>query len=141
MKTLSSLIIFLVYYVLSVIAQWKIYTKAGEKGWKSLIPVYRQYVLFKITWNTSYFWMLMAFSVVVSLCANFVNGKVNPPIILIIIGLLASLATLILHIKQCNKMSKAYGHGTGFTVGLVLLTPIFWLILGFDSSKYVGPQE
>ena len=30
----------LVWYVLTVIATWKMLTKAGEAGWKSLIPIY-----------------------------------------------------------------------------------------------------
>ena len=34
------LITFLVIYVLSVIAMWKIFTKAGKPGWASLIPIY-----------------------------------------------------------------------------------------------------
>ena len=38
----------LVVYVLLVIADWKIFSKAGEEGWKSLIPIYNMYILFKI---------------------------------------------------------------------------------------------
>lgn len=26
--------------ILLIVAQWKIFTKAGEKGWKSIIPIY-----------------------------------------------------------------------------------------------------
>jgi hypothetical protein len=29
----------------------------------------------------------------------------------------------------------------GFALGLVFLSPIFWLILGFGSSKYIGDQQ
>ncbi|HEV8285748.1 MAG TPA: DUF5684 domain-containing protein [Chitinophagaceae bacterium] len=38
-----------------------------------------------------------------------------------------------------NMISKSFGHDEGFTVGLVLLGIVFWPILGFGSSKYVGP--
>ena len=34
--------------ILTIIANWKIFTKAGEKGWKSLIPIYNTIILFKI---------------------------------------------------------------------------------------------
>ena len=27
-----------IFYILQVIAYWKIFTKAGEEGWKSIIP-------------------------------------------------------------------------------------------------------
>ena len=28
-----------IFYILQVIAYWKIFTKAGEEGWKSIIPI------------------------------------------------------------------------------------------------------
>ena len=51
--TIASLvaIVVVVGWVLQVIANWKIFTKAGEEGWKSLIPVYSNYVSFKINGN------------------------------------------------------------------------------------------
>ena len=36
----------IVITVLSIIANWKVYTKAGREGWKCLIPVYNVYVLY-----------------------------------------------------------------------------------------------
>ena len=36
-----------------------------------------------------------------------------------------------------NDLSKAFGHGLGFTLGLIFLSPIFYLMLGFGSSHYV----
>ena len=35
--------------VLTIIANWKIFTKAGQAGWKSLIPIYNIVILFKKT--------------------------------------------------------------------------------------------
>ena len=54
------------------------------------------------------------------------------------IELVFLIAALVLKIIGDNKLSKSFGHGAGFTVGLVFLNPIFKLILGFGSSKYVG---
>lgn len=34
--------------VLEVVAYWKLFEKAGEEGWKSLIPVYSGYMIYKI---------------------------------------------------------------------------------------------
>ena len=36
--------IILVLVVLQIVANWKIYTKAGKPGWASIIPIYNQYV-------------------------------------------------------------------------------------------------
>lgn len=45
----SILAIGMVLLILQVIANWKIFTKAGESGWKSIIPIYNSVVLFKIS--------------------------------------------------------------------------------------------
>ena len=34
------LIVILVVAVLTIIAQWKIFSKAGKPGWASIIPIY-----------------------------------------------------------------------------------------------------
>ncbi len=39
------------------------------------------------------------------------------------------------------KLARAYGMGTGFAVGLILLPSIFHMILGFGDSTYYGPVE
>ena len=108
-------IIGLIISVLTIIANWKIFTKAGEKGWKSLIPIYGTVVLFRI-------------------------AGVSP---LLILGYLAAgipvvglLITLGITIYVYYKLAKAFGQDAAFTVGLVLLNTIFILILGFGKSEY-----
>ena len=41
----------LIFLVLLVVARWKIFTKAGEAGWKSIVPIYSDYVQWKIAWK------------------------------------------------------------------------------------------
>ena len=43
--------------------------------------------------------------------------------------------------KEKQHVSKAFGHGFGFGVGLFLLHPIFSMILGFGSDQYQGNQS
>jgi hypothetical protein len=38
-----------------------------------------------------------------------------------------------------NMISKSFGHDEGFTFGLLILGVIFWPILGFGGSTYLGP--
>lgn len=45
----------------------------------------------------------------------------------------------VVSIIVLNDLSRSFGHGVGFTIGLILLSPIFILILAFGSSRYVGP--
>ena len=37
------------------------------------------------------------------------------------------------------KLAQSFGHGVGFTLGLIFLNFIFMLILGFGSDEYYGP--
>jgi|GEM_PF-4907044 len=38
----------IVLVAISIIASWKIFAKAGEPGWASLIPIYNTYAMIKI---------------------------------------------------------------------------------------------
>ena len=110
-----SLVISLILVVLTIVANWKIFTKAGEAGWKSIIPIYNVVVLFRII-GISPWWILGFLTAVIPV--------VGP---LFIIGM---------SIYSNIKLGKAFGKSTGFIVGLVLLNTIFTLILGFGDSEY-----
>lgn len=110
-------IIVLIIAILQIIAMWKIFTKAGEKGWKAIIPVYNLVTLFKIS-------------------------GLSPLLVLVyligFIPVIGPIACLVLTIYQANSLSKSFGKTSGFTVGLVLLAPIFYMILGFGKAEYIG---
>ncbi len=38
-----------------------------------------------------------------------------------------------------NLISKSFGQGEGFTIGLLFLPFIFFPILGFGNYQYLGP--
>lgn len=100
----------LVLGVLLIVAHWRIFSKAGEPGWAAIIPFYNSYVLFKITFGNGWLFLLC----------------------------LVPLVNIVVTIMLIFKLSKAFGHGVGFGFGLWLLSPIFLLILAFDSSEYEG---
>lgn len=98
--------------VLTLVAMWKLFVKAGRAGWKCLIPFYNTYCLYDIAWGNGWLFLLMFVP-----CVNVVVG-----------------------IMMLFKLAKAFGQGTGFGFGLLFLNTIFILILGFGSAEYVGPQ-
>lgn len=105
-------ILSLVISVLTLVAMWKLFVKAGKAGWKCLIPFYNTYCLYDIAWGNGWLFLLMFVP-----CVNVVVG-----------------------IMMLFKLAKAFGQGTGFGFGLLFLNTIFILILGFGSAEYVGPQ-
>ena len=132
------LIFALVWWILQIIANWNIFTKAGEAGWKSLIPIYGDYVSYKIAWQTSYFWL----SFILGIVASYVSSaNLNESIFLTVIATLLRIVIAVINIMYCIKLSRAFGHGIGFAIGLILLQPIFLLILGFGSDPYYGADR
>ena len=56
-----------------------------------------------------------------------------------IIPFIGWIAILVLTIVQANKLSKSFGKDIGYTIGLIFLPTIFYMILGFGNASYVGP--
>lgn len=144
-------IVSLALAVLLIIAHWKMFTKAGEAGWKSIIPIYSSYVLFKLVWTAKDFAIFAGSIVLANIVAmaggvttmqggDVVAGSAPNPIFAIL-AFACLIVTIVWGIRLALKTAKAYGKGTGFGIGLVLLPSIFTLILGFGSAEYVGPQE
>ena len=140
----------LLFFILYVIATWKIFEKAGEKGWKALIPIYNVYIMFKIVDMTNWFWALLGVSILSSIIFSIdmpgthygleqstmaANDISQHPLSLIIM-----LVTLVVEIwagvLYAWRTSRVFGHRLGFCIGLILLPNIFWLILGFNKDKY-----
>lgn len=123
------------WYIIQAVGYWKVFNKAGETGWKALIPIYSTYVRYKLTWDVKMFWISLGLTVVEWAMPKTENFFVS------LIGVAASIGALVISIKGFHKLSKAFGHGAGFTVGLFFLEPIFALILGLDGSQYEGIQQ
>ena len=114
------------WYVIQAIAYWRIFTKAGEAGWKSLIPFYSGYIQYKICWNTTMFWIGLA-GLIIGTFVYDMDSSIS------ILGSIILLASNIINWVSLHKLSLAFGHGIGYTLGLIFLNPIFILILGFSG--------
>jgi hypothetical protein len=94
-----------------IICMWKIFVKAGKPGWACIIPIYNLIVLLQIV-GKPWWWLILMIIPIVNI------------VILIIV---------------LNLLSKAFGHGVGFTLGLIFLGFIFIPILAFENNTYTKP--
>ena len=145
----ANVIISLALTALAIIAYWRIFVKAGEEGWKAIIPFYNAYTAMKLFWKTSIFWIGIGLGVgasigygmasygVVALAIYGGGGNAAVMVIGFILAFGCGITAFVLEIMFLNRVSKAFGHGTGFTVGLVYLNFIFILILAFSKSERV----
>ena len=72
--TAGSVLAVVIFYVLVAVAQWRIFTKAGEAGWKGIIPLYNLYIQYKLTWDTKMFWYLIAVNLASSVLSFIASG-------------------------------------------------------------------
>ena len=112
--------------VLSIVALWKLFSKAGEEGWKSIVPIYNIYTLCTIC-GVSPYWLLII------VAASLLNA-------LPLFGtILDSAAVLYFVVLLCVSVAKSFGKKEDFAIGLFFLSPIFYFILAFGKSEYLGP--
>lgn len=133
-------VIALVWVVLNIAATWRIFTKAGEGGWKSLIPIYNSYVLYDKVWSTVWFWVTLVLNAVVFYTQPQAVAEGASMTALQMVGAVCMVAGMVLYILLNYKTAKAFGKGIGYTLGLIFLQPIFLMMLGFGSAQYQGPQ-
>ena len=143
---ITVLVVFaLIYCTLMIVAEWKIFEKAGEKGWKSLIPIYNQYIMFKIVGMKNWFWISICVSVLVSVIVSAMgfntdditkNDFNGTNLFASLIYFAMVIFTFVITVMNYYRIAKVFGHGCGYTVGLVFITSIMLLVLGFGSDKY-----
>lgn len=105
-------IVYLGIIVLMIASLWKMFEKAGQDGWKAIIPIYNLYIMLKIVGRPG--WWLILFLV------PFVNF-----IVAIIVNV---------------DLAKSFGKGIGYGLGLTFLGIIFYPLLGFGDAEYQGPS-
>ena len=142
---MSALAFWAAWYVIILIARWRVFDKAGIAGWKSLIPFYSDYCTYKISWKTTVFWCLFAQTCVSGLLSGRIstlteNGEAVPAI-LSILSTIAGFVVAVINLVMNIKLAQRFGHGVLFGLGLTFLTPLFTLILGLGSSEYYGNPE
>ena len=105
------IIIYVAIIVLEFVSFWKVFVKAGQPGWAGLIPFYNWWIMLKIVGRPGWWFIL------------FLIPLVNVAILIIVY----------------NDLSKSFGKGAGFTVGMIFLGFIFFPILAFGGARYLGP--
>ncbi len=101
-------ILYLAFLVLMIASCWKVYVKAGKPGWAAIVPIYNVIVLLEIV-GKPLWWVLLMF-----------------------VPLVNVIVAVIIYVR----LSRKFGYDIGFAIGLLLLSFIFWPILGFGSAQY-----
>lgn len=99
--------------IIMLVALWKIFKKAGKKGWESIIPIYNLIVLLEISGLPT--WYLVLY--------------------------LIPLVNIYAVFKTYIELSKKFGKDTGFGVLMVFFPVICMPILAFSNCTYKSKDE
>lgn len=128
-------VIVMAWAILSIIGWWQMYKKAGEHGWASLVPFYCNFVMYRISWGNG--WVFLA---PIVLLFSAIITYINMNLLALFISLVCSIATIVINCITMHKISKSFGHGLGYTLGLIFFSAVFVMILGLGRSEYIGPN-
>lgn len=95
------------------ICRWKIFVKAGQEGWKAIIPYYNTYVL-----------------------TCDIAGKDLLTFVLHFIPFANIYAAIVANLA----LAKSFGKDDGYGIGLAFLGVVFYPMLAFSkTTQYIGP--
>jgi hypothetical protein len=97
------------FLVVIIVGMWKVFEKAGQPGWASIIPFYNSYVLTCEIAKKEILWFVLLF-------IPFVN--------------------IVAAILICIEVARKFGRSEAFGIGLAFLGAIFFPILGFGDAQY-----
>jgi len=100
------------FLFLMIASTWSIFLKAGQPGWASIVPIYNIIILLKII-GKPWWWLIL---------------------------MLIPIINVVVIITIYHNLSLSFGKDGGYTIGLIFLGFIFFPILAFGDSKYIGPS-
>lgn len=139
----------LAFAIFTIIVMWMVFSKAGQGGWKIFIPIYNEYIRFKIANSTGKYWATFfmtlaalpiggyaAFNFFTVLYTNGASGNSNTTILLVCAGVAALMLLIcgIIRITVNFSMAKAFDLPGVFGLGLWLLPVIFYAVIAFSSD-------
>ena len=130
--------------ILIFVAEWKLFKKFGEKPWKSIVPYYNSYIVYKHTWSKKIFCVYLVSSTLFDISQGVSKYLAqNSPgsmlmTLLILVGLPFGIVAAVCSILYAFRLAEAFGKGKAFSVGLLLVYPVFISILGIGKVKYLG---
>lgn len=124
------ILIALIFGLMKIIGTWRILSKANQPGWGAIIPFYNTYLLCKISGVNPWWIVICLFSPILN--------------VIPIVGALAcGMVSIYFMILLNVSLARSFKKDDSFAIGLILLAPIFYLVLGCGNSEYEGenPME
>ena len=130
--------------IFTVIGLWRMFGEFGEKQWKSLIPVYNGYLMFKHIWNTKTFWIYTILSICFfTLCAidECVKMTMGVGALVIVVAIVFGIARLVYWIRFVLYLNKAYEYPLWIGIVAIIVKPMVIILYAFGKNRYSGNKS
>lgn len=122
---------------------WKLFTKAGQDGWKAIIPYYKDWVLMKDICGLHWGWFVAnlgctLLTYFLSFIQNivelsFINNNVS--FIFSIIGWIFTIVAVFIQVAWTYNLAKKFNKSTGWIVLTMFFGFITIPLLGFVNKE------
>lgn len=116
------ILLLIAYAVFALIGMWKLYVKAGQPGWKCLIPFYSNWTLVEMVGLNWYWFLLSIASTIISVLG------------LSSLSFVGTIAGIFGNVMICYNMSKKLHKDTGWIVLAVIFNGIVLPIMGYSKN-------
>lgn len=120
-------IVFSISFMCRRIGLWGLFSKADEKEWKSIVPVYNQITLLKICKLNPWF-VLLYVDLIIPMVGYLAGRDVKWITIIMLVGL------LIYRFMIAIRLGQAYKRGDVFSFFTAFFPSIFFPILGCSKK-------
>ena len=138
-----TIIALVISLAVKISSRWILFKKCGEEGWKSLIPVYTDLTVLKVS-GLSWWWIFLiyGYSIFYGLNLFFTfyetsTMSYNYETATTILSLINGFGSLIYLFAKFNiglNLSKKFNQSAGYGVLIMFFEPIMFYILGLSKS-------
>lgn len=117
------IILLIAFAIVTIIANWKIYKKAGKGGWECIVPIYGYWVLNEIAGLEWWWFLLTMIDDIVSLLG------------LDDLSAIANLVSLFANFNIYYNIAIKFNKNKSYAICAGIFSGIFTLIFGFSKNE------
>lgn len=110
------------FAIFNIIGMWKLYEKAGQPGWKAIIPFYNTWTLVEMV-GLNWYWFLLCIATTICTILGLTS-----------LSYIANIAGIFGNVMICYNMAKKLHKDTGWIVLAVIFNAIVLPIMGYSKE-------
>jgi len=112
-------------YLFIMVCRWFVFKKMNVHPFWSLMPVIREYKIFRKCWKVWPFVVLLAMAFAFAFFVR-ITGYIDfnlpiPAFIKSNMRVLSMVCLIAIHVLKCKRLAFAFGHDIGYMIGLLFL--------------------